>query len=202
MAILGKRASLLIEETALLRDRDVDAAGESHVALIIEERAVGLVHRQQSGRTGRVEADRRPTEIQKIGGPKRDVVLLVAVLDGELAGHGQQIGVGQEVGCVVVVVADARKHADAPFVALRVVPCVLERVLGEFEKDALLRIHDLGFERIDAKEGGIKKIRALDQTASADVVRIVAKMFVNAGPSSSGVKKEIDSTELQRLRQS
>src|SRR5208282_283681 len=116
-----------------------------------------------------------------IGGAKSDVVLLVAILYGELAGHSQQIGVGQEIGRVVVVVADARKHAYAPFVSFRIVPRVLERLVREFEKDTLLRIHDSGFERIDAKEGGIKKIRSLNQPPSADVVRIVAKMFVDAG---------------------
>ena len=67
-----------------------------------------------------------------------------------------------------------------PFVSLRIVAGVLQRVLREFEKDALLRIHDLGFERTDAKESGIEKIRALDQTASADVVRIVAQLFIDA----------------------
>src|ERR1019366_6106999 len=40
VAILCKRASLLIEETALLRDSDVNAAGECDVTLIVEERAV------------------------------------------------------------------------------------------------------------------------------------------------------------------
>ncbi len=52
MAVLGKRASLLIEEAAFLRDGDVDAAGERHVTLIVEERAAGLIHRHQSGGAG------------------------------------------------------------------------------------------------------------------------------------------------------
>ncbi len=88
-----------------------------------------------------------------------------------------------------MVVADAGKHADASLAALRVVACVLERLMGEFEKDALLRVHDLGFQRIDAKESGIEKVGALDQTAGADVIRIAAQMFVNAWAEFLGRKE-------------
>ena len=112
-------------------------------------------------------------------------------------------GLGEKIGGVVVVVADAGKHSDASFVSLRVVACIFKRVLGEFEKDALLRIHDLGFERTDAEESGIEQIRTFDQAACADVVGIVAQADLQCrAPSSSGVKNEIDSTELQRLCQS
>ena len=38
-----KVAAFLIKEAALLRNGDVDAAGERHVALIIEQRAASLV---------------------------------------------------------------------------------------------------------------------------------------------------------------
>ena len=94
VAILGKRASLLIEEAALLRNGDVNAAGESDIAFMVEQRAAGLVDGQESGGTGGIEADCGSAKIQKVGGTQRDVVLLVAIFDGELAGHGQQVRVG------------------------------------------------------------------------------------------------------------
>ena len=113
MAVLCKDASLLIEEAALLRNRNIDAAGESHIALMIEKRAAGVVDGQQGCGAGGIEADGGAAEIEKIGSAQCDVVLLVAVLDGELAGQGQQIRVSEEVGCVVVIVAAAGKDADA-----------------------------------------------------------------------------------------
>ena len=189
VAVLGECSALLIEEPALLRHGDVDASGQSDVALVVEKRAVGLVHGQQGGGTGSVQADRRPAKIEEIGGAKRDVVFLIAVLDGELAGHGKQIRMGEQIGCVVVIVADAGKHADALLRSLRVVPRVFQRLLREFEKDTLLRIHDLGFERTDAKERGIEKICAVDHASSANVVRIVAQLFVDPRPQLLRRKK-------------
>ena len=53
-------------------------------------------------------------------------------------------------------------------------------MLREFKKDALLRVHDFGFERTDAKEGGVEQVGILDQAASANVVWIVAQAFINA----------------------
>ena len=54
-------------------------------------------------------------------------------------------------------------------------------MLGEFEKDPLLRIDDFGLERADPEERCIEQVCAVNQPASANVVRIVAQAFLDAG---------------------
>ena len=52
--------------------------------------------------------------------------------------------------------------------------------MREFQKDALLRIDDFGFQRTDAKERGVEQVGAFNQAASANVVRIIAETLVDA----------------------
>ena len=182
MAIFGKGAAFLIEETAFLGDSDVNAARKSDVAFVVEQRTVGLVDREKGGGTGGIEADGGAPKIQKIGGAKSDVIFLVSILDGKLAGHREQIGVAEKICREVMVVANSGEDADALLGALGVEPCVFQCVLCEFEKDALLRIGDLGFERTDAKKRGVKEIGAIDQASGANIVRVIAEIFVDSGP--------------------
>ena len=189
VTIFGEGAAFLIEETALLWNGDVNAAGKSDVTFVVEQRAVGLIDRQKGGGTGGIEADSGAAKVQEIGGAKSDVVFLVSILDGKLAGHGEQIGVAEKICGEVVVVANTGENADALLGALGIVARVLECVLCQFEEDALLRIGDFGFERTNAKESGVEKIGPIDQTSSADVVGIIAKIFVDSGTQLFGLKE-------------
>ena len=88
-----------------------------------------------------------------------------------------------------MVVADPGIHSNAAFVTFRIIACVLQRRLRQFEKHALLRIHHFGLKRMNAEKCRVEKIRPLDQASRADVVRIMSQVFFNARPQFFGRKK-------------
>ncbi len=125
-----------------------------------------------------MDADRRAGEVDAVGDAGGDVVLLVGEHGVELADRLHQVGPLRDGVAVVLVVVLARVDADRPVVALGHVAGVLQRVPGELEHDALLRVHHHRFARADPEEGGVEEVDLVDDAARAHVARVVHRLGV------------------------
>ena len=139
-----------------LRDVDRHAAGERHVALLVEQRAGGQVDRHQRGGAGALDGVARPLQVELVGDPGRQGIAGVA--DDELQRIAAGDGPRRARQVVEQVGAERRAGVDPDRVAeaLRVVAGVLERLPGELQEDPVLRVHDLRLAGVDAEEGGVE----------------------------------------------
>ena len=88
-------------------------------------------------------------------------------------------GFEQQVEVEVAAHAAAGKDADRAVEALRRVPGVLERLPGDLEELAVLRVHDRRFLRAEAEELAVEHLEAVERRRRAHVVPVCA-----AGPGS------------------
>ena len=79
--------------------------------------------------------------------------------------------VALEIGRVV----HAGEHTDAAVAVARCMAAVLQTLPGQFEEDALLRVHQLGLARADAEEGGIEASGIVQDAAGRYVVRVAGQ---------------------------
>ena len=79
--------------------------------------------------------------------------------------------VALEVGGVV----HAGEDADLAVAVARSVAAVLKALPGQFQEDALLRIHQLRFAWADAEEGGVKARHVVEHAACCHVVGIAGE---------------------------
>ncbi len=142
------------------------------------QRLGGEVHRDQRGRAGRVEGDRRPLEAERVGDAAGDdaarragdQVALEAVGD---AGHAGRVVLvhhpGEDAG---------RRRAQRG----RVQAGVLQRLPADFEQEPLLGVHRQRLARADLEEAGVELPRVVDEAALADVegARLVGVGVVEA----------------------
>ena len=152
-----------------LRD-DAHAPGQSHVALAVEEALAGEVDRHQRGRAGGLHADARPAQVQLVGDERGQIVLVVAEQEQEAADVARRAEARVEV--VEEVVAEARSDEDARRAARRVrgVARALKRLPSAFEHKPLLRVRDLCLPRVEAEEGGIEQLDAVERRPGPHVV--------------------------------
>ncbi len=130
---------------------DRDAAGERQVALLVEQRLAGGVDGDQRGRAGAVQAVARSPEVELVGDPRGERVGGVADHHLERIGR-RQLRVADEVeeqiGGDRRPAVDAGAHGEA----LGIIAGALQGRPGAFEEDPVLRVHELGFARVDAKK--------------------------------------------------
>ena len=168
----GNRA-LLKSAAALLRKRDRRAARERHVALVIEQALTREAHGyQRSGARGR-DVDGRSGEVQFVGYARGEIVLLVAHHHHVRPHEFEQVAAVVEIAEVVGVEPHARENADRRATVTRRVARVFQRRPRGFEKDALLRVGDLGLARLHAEKCSVETVRVVHDAARADIGRIV-----------------------------
>ena len=182
----GDRA-FLIEVTAGLRESDRDAAGERGVALVAEERIDGLRDRDERSAARGLHGDARAAQIEAVAEFCGEVVLVRAgdervaadlKLRDELRERaGLRADVVEEVG----IQAGAREDADAAAEARGIEGGVLQRVPGTFEKDAVLRVGQLGVARGEAEKRGVEFVGIGQRAAGANVVRVCDGGGIEAG---------------------
>ena len=136
-----------------------------------------------------MHADRRAGEIEPVGGAGGDVVLLVSEHDLELAQALHLVGMGADMALKIGGVVHAGKHAHGRGGLARHMACALHAFPAQLEEHALLRVHQFGFERADAEEGGIEIGHALQHAARGDVGRIGAQRGGNGGVEFVGAEK-------------
>ena len=165
----------LVAVTAVDRGGDGDAAGQRHPALPGPQGRDGLGNGHQRGRAGGMDRDGRPLQVQPVGGAGGDVVLLVGQHHLELAQGGDLVRVVLKLALEIGGVVHAGEDADVALAITRGMAGVLQALPGQLQEDALLRIHQLGFARADAEEGGIEAGGIVEHAAGRHVIRVAGQ---------------------------
>ncbi len=142
---------------------DVHAADQRDRSLTEGQRLTGEVDGDQRRRAGRVHGEAGTAQIESVGD---------AVGDGTHGGPdaGPCLDAGQvlEQAATVVVRADADEHPGvATGKARRRDTRVLERLPGDLQQDALLRVHQLGFARHDSEKFGVESLDVVEEATEA-----------------------------------
>ena len=182
-------ASLPVIISAALRDRYRHAAGQRHIALVVKQAPACQADRDQGCRAGRLNGHAGAAEIELVGCVRSQVILVVA--DHHLM-SAQQIQQFLVVVDIEKVGADTGPGIDPDRAGIfrRIVAGVFQSLPGSLEKDSLLRIHGLGFARIEPEEPGIEKIHACQNSSGAHVIRIAPYRGVHSGLAKVLVREE------------
>jgi hypothetical protein len=196
-AVEGAHVPVGCEDAALdavvalgLQRREAHAAGQRHVALAPEQRLRAEVHADQRRRAGRLHGDARPLEVELVGDPRGQEVLLVGQVDVDHAHALEHLGAREQVLGHVVRAARPGVDRDRARVARGLDAGVLERLPGELEEDALLRVGELGFARADLEEAGVEVALVGQVEAGLDVARVGEQRGVDAGLEQLLVRPE------------
>ena len=160
---------------AVDRGGDGNAPGQRHPALTGAQRLHGLDDGHQRGGAGGVHRDGGPPQVQPVGRAGGDVVLLVVEHHLELAQGGDLVRVVLQVTLEVGGVVHAGEDADLTVAVARGLAALLKALPGQFQEDALLRVHQLGFAWADAEEGGIKARCVVEHAACRHVVGVAGE---------------------------
>ena len=162
-------ATLFVEISALMRERDRHSAGERHVATVAEQALHSLTdcHKRSAARC--IDADCRPTKVQFIRRARGHVVLLISHHRSEPAGARDEFRMMDHVVRPIRVIRDSGEYTDGSGVSRRVAARVLKRGPGLFEKCALLRVDYLGLARRDPEKRSVKVFRTIQQAAPRNI---------------------------------
>ena len=160
---------------AVDRGGDGNAPGQRHAALTGTQRLHGLDDGHQRGGAGGVHRDGGPPQVQPVGRAGGDVVLLVVEHHLEFAQSGDLVRVVLQVTLEVGGVVHAGEDADLTVAVARGLAALLKALPGQFQEDALLRVHQLGFAWADAEEGGIKARCVVEHAACRHVVGVAGE---------------------------
>ena len=119
--------------------------------------------------------DGGPPQVQPVGRAGGDVVLLVVEHHLEFAQGGDLFRVVLQVTLEVGGVVHAGEDADLTVAVARGLAALLKALPGQFQEDALLRIHQLGFARADAEEGCIETRCVVEHAACGHVVGVAGE---------------------------
>ena len=109
-----------------------------------------------------------------MGNAGGDVVLLVGQRDLIGAHLVHQLGMGLDVSAQIGGVIGPREHAHRHGGRIGDFTAALHAFPAQLQEDPVLRIHQLGFARTDAEEGGIELLHSLDDSARGHVGRMHA----------------------------
>ena len=174
VTVVRLHAAVDRQVTGRLRHHDVDAAGQRQIALPAHQRVPGLGNRHQRGGAGRVQAQRRPGEIEPVGDAGGHVVFFVGQHGGEFAGGLDQIGARLHK-LAIAVVGGAGIHADAAGKLLRIDAGILQRVPAKLQKYPLLRVHQQRLARRHAEESRVETVGVVDHAARRHVAWMLAQ---------------------------
>ena len=160
---------------AVDRRGDGSAPGQSHAALTGAQRLYGLDDGHQRGGAGGVHRDGGSPQVQPVGGAGGDVVLLVVEHHLEFAQGSDLFRVVLQVALEVGGVVHAGEDADLTVAVARGLSALLKALPGQFQEDALLRVHQLGFARADAEEGSIEARHVVEHAACRHVVGVAGE---------------------------
>lgn len=65
------------------------------------------------------------------------------------------------------------EHANVPLIPIRIVPRILERLVGQLRQNAMLGIHGSGFHRREAEEPCVKVSRLVKDRRGFYIVRLL-----------------------------
>ena len=174
-AVRREHRAGFVAVAAVDRGGDGNASGQRHPALTGTQRLHGLDDGHQRGGAGGVHRDGGPPQVQPVGRAGGDVVLLVVEHHLEFAQGGDFLRVVLQVTLEVGGVVHAGEDADLTVAVARGLAALLKALPGQFQEDALLRIHQLGFARADAEEGCIETRCVVEHAACGHVVGVAGE---------------------------
>ena len=170
-AVRRNHALFLKEVITLLGKTNGNTAGQRHVTLIGEQRGGRLADRDERGGAGGLDGHARSTEVELVGNADGKEILVVSehrLVFGNLIVSGEFLALA-EIVQQVGIQAESGIDADHAGVGVGIVSGVFERFPGAFEEHAVLRVHQLGFFRIDAEKRGVEQIRIVEHAACSDI---------------------------------
>ncbi len=180
-AVGREHRALLVEVAAARGAGNGRAARQRHIALARAQRMKGMRHGHQRCRAGGVHAHRGAGEVEPVGHPRGDVVLLVGEHHLELAHGLDEVGPRADVALEVAGVVHAGIHAHGAGGRVGHIAGTLQALPADLEEHALLRVHQCRFLRADAEEGGVEVLDAFDHAAGAHIGRVAAQGLGHAG---------------------
>src|SRR5918911_2932122 len=152
------------------------------------------MHGDQRGRARGLDGDARPSEVQLVRNATGEKIFIVAYR-GLIESHSlEEFAVGENIPHIAVG-ADSGVDADCARVIFRVVTSILKRLPCAFEKDAMLRVHDFGFARVDAKELRIEQINVFQYAPRLHVIWITQERRLDASCQQLLVCEECDALD-------
>ncbi len=173
VAVGGKDASLLILIADVLGNRHGDAAGQDHVALVVQQALAREVHRHQGGGAEGLDRVGGAPEIELVGHSRGQRIVHVAEADLETPHVLAQLAVPLQVAHEVAALGHSRGDSDRAREALAVVARILQGFPGALQEEALLRVQDLRLAGRIAKEGRVEELGPVDARPGHDKVGAV-----------------------------
>ena len=169
MTVGREDRALLVKITFSLLGVDGDATGQRQITFMVQQALGGQMHSYQARRTGRLYVDTGAFEIQFVGGLRHQIIFIIAkerlqVIDGSVQ-RCQCMAVLEKVAALAGTGKDAGGAGKAGKIHRR----RLQRFPGAFQKEALLRVGQLGLAGRHRKKVGVKLIDICQHQAGAHI---------------------------------
>ncbi len=175
MSVRRGDAAFLIEMAAFLRERDGNRPSQGHVALVAEQVLTGDAHCNQRCRAGGLYVQTRSAQIEFVGDARRKVIFVIGEHDLVFVELRQEFGLTEQNVREIRVHAHAREYPDGPLISSCIAAGALQGLPCAFKEDTVLRVHHLGFARIDSEEITVEQVGVVENTARFDVAGTVLR---------------------------
>ncbi len=153
MAVGRVDAARQVGKAGDLRDLQGHAAGQGELAVAVGQAAAGQLHGGQRGGAGDLDGQRRAAQVELVGDPGGDVVLVGRGGDPHVGEVGHAVRPAHQVAQQVAARTGSGEDPDLAFGA---VAAAFEGFPAAFEEDPLLRVDQLGLALAVAEEGGVE----------------------------------------------
>ena len=173
-------AAFLVKVPGALGNAHADAAGQGDVALSGQQTLAGQVDGHERGRTRRLHADARAAQVELVGNPRRQVVLVVAEQGLEPLERVGRLQALEDVRQEVMIESGPGEDADRAAVAVGRATCAFERFPHDLHEDPVLRVHPGGHGGAVSEEAGVEILGVLEETGGGHVAGIGRKRRIDA----------------------
>ncbi len=167
-------------------------ACQHDVGLIAEQALARHIDGDQRGRAGCLHGHRGAGQVELVGGPRCQEVLVCRGHQLEQARRRHDLRAAQQAVQEVGAQAVAGVDPDAPAVGLRVVAGRFQCLPRALQHDALLRVGDLGIAGGEVEEFRIEVILVFQRAACRDEVGVIQHLGRDAGLERLRFGKEPD----------
>jgi hypothetical protein len=172
MPVRGLDAVLDVAVAAAVGDDDRTAADQRHVALAQQQALPGQVDGNQRGRAGSVDVDAGAGQVELVGHPGRQEVLVIADHHLLEAGGLPEPRVADEHLEQVGIHPHASENADITVERGRVVAGVFQRGPATLQEKPMLGIGRPGLVGVDAEEIRVERLDVGEGGRRLDVVGV------------------------------
>jgi hypothetical protein len=174
MSVRRKDLPLLVQVAAAMGQLDRRAAGERHVALARKQTLGSQMHCDQRRRARRLHVDAWAAQVQEVGDPRREKVLVVPGVPQQEHPHRvDEVRVRADVEVEVAAHSAAGEDADTPGKAMGGMSSVFERFPRHLGELTVLGIEDGGLPRSEPEEVSVEMVHPSERRTRLDVVRVL-----------------------------